>query len=369
VAANPGARPVKCAIWDLDDTVWDGVLLEEPQVRPRPGVLEVLHTLDDRGILNSIASRNDSAAARAKLDELGVGELFLYPQINWGSKAESVATIIQRLNFSPDAFAFVDDQVFEREEVNSRFPAVRCFDATQVAGLPSLPAFQPPFVTEESRQRRPMYRAGIDRDQAAKEFTGTSEDFLATLDMVFTIAPASLDDLKRAEELTVRTHQLNTTGRTYSHAELEQLQRSDDHLLLLAELTDRFGSYGKIGLALVELGPEIWRVKLLLMSCRVMSRGVGTVLLNEIQQLAAGAGVRLQADFVANDRNRMMYVTYRMGGFREVHRRGGEVVFEGPAGDIPASPHYLTVRGLADKARDAGTHFLTGKHPAHEGHG
>lgn len=348
MAANPDARPVKCVIWDLDNTVWDGVLLEDRRVRPRPEVLDVLRTLDGRGILHSIASRNDPAAARAKLEELGIAELFLYPRINWGSKAESVATIVRRLNLDPDAFAFVDDQPFERAEVNSRFPTVRCFDATEVAGLPALPAFRPAFVTGESRQRRHLYRAGIDRDQAAEEFTGTSEEFLATLDMVFTIAPAAPDDLGRAEELTIRTHQLNTTGRTYSRAELEDLRRSDDHLLLLAELTDRFGSYGKIGLALVELGRQVWRVKLLLMSCRVMSRGVGTVLLNEIQRLAAGAGVRLRADFVANDRNRMMYVTYRMGGFREVHRDGDEVVFECPAGDVPAGPSYLSVRGLAE---------------------
>ncbi|MFD2762602.1 HAD-IIIC family phosphatase [Micromonospora eburnea] len=341
------SRPVKCVIWDLDNTLWDGVLLEDPQVRPRTEVLDAIRALDERGILHSIASRNDPATARAKLDELGIGDLFLHPQINWGSKAESVAAIARRLNLNPDALVFVDDQVFEREEVNSRHPTVRCFDATEAAGLPALPAFHPRFVTGESRQRRQMYRADIDRDDAAAEFTGTSEEFLATLGMVFTIAPATTEDLRRAEELTVRTHQLNTTGRTYSYTELEALQRADDHLLLLAELTDRFGSYGKIGLALVELGPTVWRLKLLLMSCRVMSRGVGTVLLNEIQRLAAEAGVRLQADFVSNDRNRMMYVTYRMGGFREVHRDGDEVVLEGPPGEAPASPPYLTVRGVA----------------------
>lgn len=358
MAANPDARPVKCVVWDLDNTVWDGVLLEDQQVRPRPEVLDVLRTLDGRGILHSIASRNDSAAARAKLDELGIGDLFLYPQINWGSKAESVATIVRRLNLDPDAFAFVDDQAFEREEVNARFPTVRCFDAADAAGLPSLPACRPAFVTAESRQRRHMYRAAIDRDEAEGEFTGTSEEFLATLDMVYTIAPAAEDDLKRAEELTVRTHQLNTTGRTYSYAELEQLRRSDDHLLLMAGLTDRFGSYGKIGMALVELGPRVWRVKLLLMSCRVMSRGVGTVLLNEIQRLAAGAGVRLHADFVANDRNRMMYVTYRMGGFREVSRDGDEVVLAGPDGEIPAPPPYLTLVRPAGRTSGAEQRLL-----------
>jgi FkbH-like protein len=71
----------------------------------------------------------------------------------------------------------------------------------------------------------------------------------------------------------VRTNQLNTTGYTYSYAELEALRRSPGHLLLVAGLEDRFGGYGKIGLALVEKGAEFWTLKLLLMSCRVMSRG------------------------------------------------------------------------------------------------
>ena len=46
----------------------------------------------------------------------------------------------------------------------------------------------------------------------------------------------------RAEELTIRTNQLNTTGRTFSHVELEQLLHSRHHLLLVAELKDRYES-------------------------------------------------------------------------------------------------------------------------------
>jgi FkbH-like protein len=336
---------VKCVIWDLDDTLWDGVLLEDPQVKPREAVVDALHTLDGRGILHSIASRNDPTVVRAKLRELGLDELFLYPQIHWGPKSESVATIVRRLNLGTDAFAFVDDQAFERAEVQARFPEIRCFDAGEAARLPTLPAFQPRFVTSESRHRRAMYRAGIEREEQEESFAGTPEEFLATLDMVFTIAPASADDLMRAEELTVRTHQLNTTGRTYSYAELDSFRRSPRHLLLIAELEDRFGSYGKIGLALVELAADTWTVKLLLMSCRVLARGVGAVLLNEIQRRAAASGVRLHADFVANERNRMMYVTYRLANFREVARRGDEVVLEAPAA-VLSTPSHLTVRVL-----------------------
>src|SRR5689334_8960196 len=114
-AGKPGS--VKCLVWDLDHTVWEGILLEDPEVRLRPGVAEVLAELDGRGILHSIASRNDHDLAMAKLKELGLDEYFLYPKVNWGTKSESIAAIAKDLNLGVDAFAFIDDQPFEREEV------------------------------------------------------------------------------------------------------------------------------------------------------------------------------------------------------------------------------------------------------------
>lgn len=51
---------------------------------------------------------------------------------------------------------------------------------------------------------------------------------------------------------------------------------SQSHRLYICELIDKYGSYGKIGLTL----EEYWHVKLLLVSCRVISRGIGTVFLN-----------------------------------------------------------------------------------------
>ncbi len=322
----------------------------------RPEVAGILETLDERGILHSIASRNDRDLALAKLAELGLEEYFLYPQINWGSKAASIAQIAADLNIGLDAVAFVDDQPFEREEVAFSHPQVLCLDSAELAGIVELPAMMPRFVTEDSRKRRAMYLADIDRNRAEGEFVGPKEEFLAGLGMIFTLAPAREEDLKRAEELTVRTHQLNTTGYTYSYEELAAFSRSPRHRLLIASLEDRYGSYGKIGLGLVERapdpagGPEIWSVKLLLMSCRVMSKGVGTIMINHLLAEAKRAGARLRAEFVSNDRNRMMYVTYKFAGFKEVERRGpqGEVaVLENDLASIQPLPSYVDVRILA----------------------
>lgn len=337
------ARTVKCVVWDLDDTLWDGVLLEDREVRLRECVPHIVRELDARGILQSVASKNDHDAAEAKLREFGLHEYFLFPQINWGPKSASVKLIAEKINIGLDAVAFVDDQRYEREEVSFSLPQVLCIDTAELDRLLERPELNPPFVTEESGRRRLMYLSDIERRKGEEEFAGPKEEFLATLGMSVRIAPARTSDLRRAEELTVRTNQLNSTGQTYSYEELEGFSRSAAHKLLVMSMEDRFGGYGTVGLSLVECGEGLWTIKLLLMSCRVMSKGVGTVMLSHVMQSARRAGVRLRADFVSNDRNRMMYVTYKFAGFKEVEKSGSRHVLESDLSRIPAFPDYLKV--------------------------
>jgi FkbH-like protein len=331
----------KLLIWDLDNTLWEGTLLEDANVRLREAVLETLTTLDQRGILHSIASKNDHEIAMRKLRELGLEEYFLYPQVNWNSKAANVQSIVASINISMNAVAFIDDDPFEREEIRHSLPEVLVLDATALHGLTQRQDFIPPFITEDSARRRHMYRADIERRKTEEEFVGPQEEFLASLKMKFTIALAQEGDLQRAEELTVRTHQLNTTGYTYSYDELNQFRNSADHLLFIASLEDKFGDYGKIGLVLVEKGAEAWTVKLFLMSCRVMSRGVGTILMNHILMLAHEAGARLRAEFRSNGKNRMMLITYKFGGFKEVEKKGDLIVFEHDLERIQPHPEWV----------------------------
>jgi FkbH-like protein len=342
--ARDEKQPIKCVVWDLDNTIWDGILLEDADVTLRAGVSEIIQELDRRGILNSIASRNDYQLAIDKLTSFGLDEYFLYPEINWNSKAASLEAIAKALNIGLDTFAFVDDQPFEREEVAFLHPEVLCVDAADIHRLLDMPRFTPRFITPESRLRRQMYQSDGLRAGAESEFSGSNEEFLSTLDMVFTIKRADEGDLKRAEELTLRTHQLNTTGYTYSYDELDVFRRSDDHLLLIASLEDRFGTYGTIGLALVERGRPAWTIKLLLMSCRVMSRGVGTIMMSYIMSRAREAGARLRAHFIPNGRNRMMYVTYKFGGFKQVEKQGDLAILEHDLSQVQTFPAYVQMR-------------------------
>lgn len=334
---------IKCLVWDLDNTLWDGTIVEDFNVKIRPEAIKLIKTLDERGILQSIASKNDADLALKKLDEFGLTEYFLFPQINWGPKSESIKKIATDINIGLDTFAFIDDQAYEREEVAYHHPQILTIDAADLESISDMPVMIPRFVTQDSKMRRSMYQSDIKRKEIEESYEGAQDEFLATLEMNLTIARAKSEDLKRAEELTQRTNQLNTTAYTFDYDELEVFSRSDDHLLLVAELTDKFGTYGKIGLVLVEKHVEVWTVKLLLMSCRVMSRGVGTALITTIRRVAKENGVRLVAEFITNDRNRMMYITYKFNQFREIEKRDNWSLLENDLSTIPPLPSYMKI--------------------------
>jgi len=189
-----------------------------------------------------------------------------------------------------------------------------------------------------------MYIEEMKRKGIEEEFEGPKKEFLESLEMEFIIGQAVEEDLQRAEELTERTNQLNTTGQTFGYEELKGFIHSDGHILLISELKDKYGSYGKIGLALIELNEEHWNLKLFLMSCRVMARGAGTVFLSHIMNEAKSAGKRLRADFKKTDRNRMMFVTFKFANFKVIKTdKNDRLTLENDLSFIQKIPPYIQV--------------------------
>lgn len=308
---------VKCLVWDLDNTLWQGTLLEDKDVTVSPQVRNVIRELDARGILQSVASRNDHDHAWGRLEQLGLAEFFVLPRIGWGPKSDSVRAIADELNFAPKTIAFIDDLPTERAEVSYHLPEVRCYDAEQVSELLVLPEFKPAVVTVDARRRREMYQAGFRREAERAEFPGADEEFLRSLNLVMDIARARDEDLSRVEELTLRTSQMNATGVHYPDAALRALLSDQDSEVLTISLADRFGPHGAVGVMLIEKTAGYWHLKLLATSCRVVSFGAGAVLLRWLTDAAARADVHLIADFLRTERNRMMEVAYRFAGFTE----------------------------------------------------
>lgn len=288
-------RQIKCIVWDLDNTVWEGILVEDgpEKIRIRQEVVEVIKRTDQRGILHSIASKNNQEEAAKILRLHGIDEYFLYPQIGWQPKSQSIARIAQLLNIGTGAMAFVDDQEFEREEVKATLPEVIVFDAAISVKIPDRPECLVP-ITTESKSRRLMYREQQQRHTALESFNGDYKAFLRDCHMEMGIGPLSDANLKRVYELAQRTNQLNFSGNRYPEAELIEIMRCRFLETYVIDCSDRFGNYGIVGFAVVDTREP--RLLDLMFSCRIQGKRVEHALLSFLLQ-----GGKKQ-DFYANYR-------------------------------------------------------------------
>jgi FkbH-like protein len=334
---------VKCVVWDLDGTLWDGVLAEGDKVSLRQEASGMVRELDARGVLQSIASRNDDVALEV-LAQLKLRDYFLHPHFGEMPKSVAVSRIAAALDVSIDAMAFVDDDPFERAEVQAAHPRIVCVDAAHAGSMLTSQDIVIPAGTGLNRRR--LHLAEMARRQAEVQAGGTSEKFLAQLDMRVVLRRAGIADLPRIDELLLRTNQLNTTGRYIRPEEMQALCSDGKHLALVADLTDRFGDYGTIGFALVSL-EQAWVLRMLMVSCRVQDRGVGSAILGTLVRTASGRGQRFQAEYLRTERNRRMYVMLKLGGFVECGRSGAVEVLQVDPTVLAPLPAWINVRDEA----------------------
>lgn len=288
VISEKPADKVKCVVWDLDNTIWDGILLETDdlkQLKLRAEVLKVIQELDRRGILQSVSSKNDMEMAWPVVEKLGIAEYFLYPQIHWNAKSESIRQIAKSLNIGVDSLALIDDSIFERKQVQSELPQVRTYDVDDLDKLLQLPEFRV-VMTAESKNRRVMYRAEEKRNEMmTMENTGTVEFLKKCHLKIRLFVPETEDEIMRCYELVVRTNQLNMSGRKYSTEEFEEILRRPEHKNFTFSCQDDFGEYGIVGFGQYRIEQERLIFTEFAMSCRVAGKYVESALFAELLQL------------------------------------------------------------------------------------
>ena len=330
----------KCLVWDLDNTLWDGVYLEG-DVKVRPEARQAIEKLDHRGILHSIASRGDEKLAFEVLRKTGLWGFFLVPQINWEPKPKNIITISKELRLALDSIVFIDDDQFELEQVAYMLPEVMTVGADRVPELIAHPFFRAEKITPEALLRRDFYIAEQSRQRARLDYPNR-EAFLKSCGMKLTLRRMVAGDLPRVLELMSRTHQLNTVGRVLAEEEL----RDRRFCVKVAELTDRFGGYGTVGTAIVESSASSWKLHLLAVSCRVLGRGVERSILAALLQEAGRSGLsRAEALYHDTGGNRAMLALYQMMGFRKrgASAQEGTEIFSLALDRAPATPSWIEV--------------------------
>lgn len=362
-AAAP--RLVKCVVWDIDNTLLDGVFLESGDTPPaaNPAMAGALSDLASRGILHAIASKNPPQAAAHAAAVTGAD--FAAVECGWGAKSGALARIATELAIGTDTLAFVDDDPYERAEVAAQLPEVLVLAPDEVAEAAGWPEFGAAAVTDEARRRAEMYVARRHRQAAERAFGGSRGEFLASAGTRVTIAAATTADVPRLHELAARTRQFNSAGRAVAEAELTALITASGTDVVTVRLRDAFGDDGIVGACVTSHDRDsTWTVRLLMMSCRAMGRGVIGALLAWVARSAAAAGAReVAVRCVLTERNVPLRLALTGAGFRAGapdEPQDGEAAVPTwgdtpPSGDTPGPDGPGTPRGNAAAVFRRGT--------------
>ena len=332
-------RIAKVLAVDLDNTLWGGVIGEDGmggiKVGPEyPGAAyqalqRALLDLSRKGILLAVCSKNNLDDAMEALEKhpgmLLRAKHFAALRINWNDKGQNLREIAQELNVGIDAFAFLDDSPFEREQVRAALPEVTVIDLSQndlprnpfeyASAVRNCAAFERLTLSSEDQQRTEMYAAQKRLAEAEQSFQ-SREDFFRFLEQEAELEPVSDLTLARVAQLTQKTNQFNLTTRRYTEPQIAEMAKQPEWHIFSIRVRDRFGDHGVVGVAIAHDEGEQCEVDTFLLSCRVIGRTVETALLAHLAESAAQRGrKRLAGWFLPTKKNAPARDFYRQHGF------------------------------------------------------
>lgn len=337
VAALRG-KSRRVLVLDLDNTLWGGVIGDDgiggikiaqgdPVGEAYLAVQRLALDLRQRGVVLAVSSKNSDEVARGpflqhpemllKLEHIAVF------QANWQDKASNITAIARELSLGMDSMVFLDDNPVERELVRRLIPPVA------VPELPEDPAlyartltaagyFETLVFSAEDLNRAAYYQDNA-RRVALQQQTGGLDEYLVSLGMTITFQPFDAAGRARITQLINKSNQYNLTTRRYTETEIAALEQHPDILGLQVRLSDIFGDNGMISVVICRPGAEhCWDIDTWLMSCRVLGRGVETMVLRAILEHAQAVGIeKLTATYRPTERNELVVDHYAKLGFSQ----------------------------------------------------
>ena len=272
-------KKVKCVIWDLDNTLWEGVLIEDKNVKLRQEFVELVKHLDSCGIVNSIVSKNNLEEVVTKLKEFGINDYFVFKKVNWDPKSVNISKTIRQMNINPNTIVFVDDNPFERNEVSLSHPSLTCLDPSEIVEFSKCKRFNV-VVTEDSKNRRHTYQMLESMKNEEEAWGGNIDDFLKNCHIIVLLSKPTNNNIMRCYELLQRTNQLNSSGRRLSLEEVQHIVASDKYDTYVLNSSDKFGDYGIVGFMIVEKLDTGAHLTDFVISCRVANKKIETSVVN-----------------------------------------------------------------------------------------
>lgn len=260
---------IKLIIWDLDNTFWKGILSEGGIESFIPENNELVKALSQRGIVNSICSKNDYEECKEILSGIGLWDYFVFPSIDWTPKGSRIKNIISSMQLRPVNVLFLDDEPYNLQLALESNEGLMCGTAEEL--VPVLTEQMKSMHVDSSMKRLRQYQE-LQVKAKAKEDFSSNDEFLRQSEIKVSILTDCLERIDRIAELVARTNQLNFTKKRDSRDELICYIENPAFQCGLISCRDKYSDYGEVGFYVL----NIFKHELVhfLFSCRTIGMGI-----------------------------------------------------------------------------------------------
>jgi FkbH-like protein len=192
---------------------------------------------------------------------------------------------------------FLDDSPVERELVKSQIPDVTVIEFPKdTAALPELmkAVFEEHFyalkLTDEDKNKTEAYQVEALRKEEQRAAISI-DDFIKSLEIKLDIHEMKNEEVSRVAQLTQKTNQFNLTTRRYTEGEITAFAESQNHSVITASVSDKYGEYGIVAVVILKYDDAIAEIDLLLMSCRVMGRKIEESVMQWVEDYIIAKGI------------------------------------------------------------------------------
>ena len=351
-------KRIRLVIWDADNTLWDGTVFykDKENVKIKPGTKEALKELSKRNIKSTICSKNYYEDVDVALKKFEIEKYFENLQIGWGLKSDSINKLAEMYKLSYNEILFIDDDPFQRAEVESQLKGISTMALDDPIDILNIESIVPLNATAEDHKRVQLLKEQRNREVAEKEHKGNFNEFLINCKMVMTVRHVEEKDWERVCQLINRTNELNATANRYSLEELKEGYDKKGDIVLVVELTDKFGDYGLIAESIITKESYGWFIKDLTVSCRTMGRGIGSALVIVILQYAKAHGIKkVRGMLVETESNWRIRPLYEKRGFDKISVDGKKTFYEFDMvkRQIPQHHPWLKINLMLEKKVEA----------------
>lgn len=319
---------------DLDNTLWGGVIGDDgiegimigqeiSQGQAYYDFQMYCKNLKKIGVLLAVNSKNEEKNALLGLNHVdGVlrPDDFVSIKANWNTKDSNLHETANDLSLGTDSFVFVDDNPAERSIVSSQMPEVSVPEIIDVEEYISVldhsGYFEVTSFSCEDFNKTDLYHAK-DKARKSRASFDSYDDYLDSLEMLAIVDSFQDIYIKRIAQLTNKSNQFNLTTWRCSEADISRMEKSEAHICLCGRLKDKFADNGIVSVVIGECDGIDLHIRLWLMSCRVLKRGMENVMMNTLIGEAVKHHIRyVYGYYYPTEKNAMVKDFYTDMGFQ-----------------------------------------------------